>query len=94
MAEPFFTEIPSGIQMTEAFNWYGENRSWSDSKKYIITYLVEHDRKNLAAHVKSLAEYEISWVCGWICRQISQDSKVPPDAIKYLETWLNEINKS
>ena len=94
MAEPFFTEIPSDIQMTEAYNWYGENKSWADAKKYIIKYLDETGAKNLSNIMKNMPEYEISWVCGWISRLLSQGSKVPPSSSKYLSEWLTKINRS
>ncbi len=91
MAEPFFTDIPSSIQMTEAFNWYGENKSWADSKKYIQKYLSEHNKDELEQKVKKMSEHQISWVCGWICRLISQGSKVDASSNKYLNEWLEGL---
>jgi hypothetical protein len=89
--EPFFSEVPSGIQMTEAFNWYGSYKSWADSQKYIIEWLSAQKRTEDAVKVKSLAQHEISWVCGWICRLRSKGSKVNEQSVKYCDQWLSTL---
>jgi hypothetical protein len=89
--EPFFTEIPSGIQVTEAYNWYGTWKSWADSQKYIVEWLTAQKRPDDAAKVKALPQHEISWVSGWICRLQSKGSKLDKGTIAYRDKWLNEF---
>jgi hypothetical protein len=89
--EPFFTETPSGIDTTMAFNWYGEFKSWADSQKYIIEWLSTQKRIEEANKVKALSQHEISWVCGWICRLQSKGSKVNEQSVKYRDQWLGTL---
>ena len=91
MTEPFFTEIPPSIEMVIAYNWYGENKSWADSKKYILTHLDKEGNTEAYEKVKKLPESGISWVCGWICRLIDQGSKVDPNSLVYLNKWIAEL---
>lgn len=91
MAEPFFTETPSDIDQTVAFNWYGSEKTWADSHKYILNWLSDHKMTEAHAKVKALAQHEISWVCGWICRLQSQGSKVTTGSIKYRDDWLASL---
>jgi len=90
-AEPLFTEIPSSIQMTEAYNWYGTWKTWADSQKYIIDWLTAEKRTVEAANVKAMAQHEISWVSGWICRLQSKGSKVHASSIAYRDKWLKDF---
>lgn len=89
--EPFFTEIPSGIQMTEAYNWYGTWKTWADSQKYIIEWLTTQKRTKELAIVKVMAQHDISWVSGWICRLQSKGSKVDQQSLNYRDKWLSSL---
>ena len=88
--EPFFTEMPSSIQMTETYNWYGSWKSWADSQKYIVEWLTAEKRLKEAADVKAMAQHDISWVSGWVCRLQSKGSKVNDQSIAYRDQWLKD----
>jgi hypothetical protein len=90
-SEPFFTEVPKAVDMSLAYNWYGSHKTWADSQKYIVDWLSEHKRKEETALVKSMAQHEISWVCGWICRLESRGSKVAEASVKYRDHWLKSL---
>jgi hypothetical protein len=90
--EPFFTEPPKAIDMALAYNWYGEYKTWADSQKYIVEWLSAEKRKDEATLVKSMAQHEISWVCGWICRLQSRGSKVDESSVNYRDRWLKSLS--
>jgi len=91
ISEPFFEAEPSRMDMTEAYNWYASNKSWTDSKKYIIEYLNKNNLSDKAEIIKKSPEYEISWVCGWIARMMTKGSKVNSSSKTYLQNYIEGI---
>ena len=89
--EPFFTETPSSMQMTEAYNWYAEHKTWGDSQRYIFQWLTANKKYEEIAKFKLLSQHEISWVCGWICRLQSRGSKIDEQSIVYRDVWLSQL---
>lgn len=92
-SEPKFDNVPSDSDMTGAFNFYGSEYSWADSKKFIIEYLRVKKLDKKADILKKYPEYEISWVCGWIARLITNGSIVTPNAQKYLDDFINTLKE-
>lgn len=93
MAEPFFEKEPTALEIMQAFNWFAENKSWADSKKYIIEYLINNDMKDKADIIKKQPEYEISWVSGWICRLLSKKSKISNNDRIVLDQFIANIKE-
>jgi hypothetical protein len=92
--EPVFAHIPTSTQMTQAFNHYAENYSWKDSRKFQTNFLIKRNLLELANYISHIEETEISWVSGWICRMIDNNSKINPDCIKYLERYLEGLGRN
>ena len=93
LEEPFFKEIPTSLQMTQAYNWYAENFTWKDSQKFIVEYLINKNEKIVSAYIKKLPESEISWACGWISRMLTNGSVVRQENRKYLSNFLERMYK-
>ena len=89
--EPVFSVIPTGIQMTEAFNYYAMHYSWRDSRNFQVVFLKKKNMMSLAAYISKAEDVDLSWVAGWICRMIDNGSKVTSDDLTYLGVYLERI---
>lgn len=86
--EPIFTEIPSSIQMTEAFNFYAENFTWKNSKDFLLAYLQNRNLMVEYKYAKNIIDAELVWVSGFICRMIDNGSKIDESSQIYLDKIL------
>ena len=91
--EPVYTTVPTGLQMTEAYNFYMTDYSWKDSRSFQVAFLKKHNMVDLANKISKIDEINLSLVAGWICRMLNNGSKVMSYDIDYLNQYFERIEK-
>jgi hypothetical protein len=89
--EPHFKTTPSKMDIILAFNWYAENYSWKQSRIWQVEFLRKASMFKLADYISNAEDSDISWVAGWICRMISNGSKLTIIEFNYLQKYLEKI---
>ena len=89
--EPVFTGPLSKTDYISALNWYNYMAEAGDSKEYIIDYLMNLGKVDVAKKVKSLSDTQIPNTLAWTLRLLSKGYEVPSDARDYVKDKLRDL---
>jgi len=83
-------KLSSSVKLLDAYNYYNNVCDVNDAKKYLITYLVNNNRKEEARLLNNLKMCWIPLVSGWIARIINNGNIVPEETISFMNKKLTE----
>ena len=72
------TTVCTQFDLVRAFQWYNDNKTEKDARKYLLEYLSKNNK--ISAVQKQAAQYlNDSWniVDGWFARLLMRGAKVP-----------------
>lgn len=82
------------FDLVRAFQWYNDNKTSKDARKYLIDYLVKNNK--ITAVQKQAADHlNDSWniVDGWFARVLSRGAKVPQSNITGFWNRMEEFKQ-
>jgi len=75
------------IEITNALNWYSQNKSKEDSHKYLASYC----KANNIKVTQELIAYQVSTL-GFVCRLLTRGAHLDTQSLKWLHTRLNTMD--
>ena len=84
--EPQFLgdDVLTDLQLTKAYTWYSYMCSASDARDYIVEYMENIGKKNVAKLVKSIPDSRVPITAGWLCRIMSRGGKISDRSKEFL----------
>jgi hypothetical protein len=89
--EPVFTGPLSKTDYIGALNWYNYMSETGDSKEYVIEYLVNLGKNDVAKKIKALSDSQIPNTLAWTLRLLSKGYELSADARDYVKDKLREL---
>lgn len=77
-------------KMMDAFTWYNYMCSSSDAREYLVSYLVNVDRKAEAKVINSIKECWVPTTAGWTARIINNGNYVSDYSISFMNQKIKE----
>lgn len=89
VAEPRFTKPPDRIDLEIVYNDYFLDYTVSDSKKFLIQYLKENNRKEVG-QISKVDDWQIG-SCGFTARMLSRGCVLSESTIKDMNSRIQEL---
>jgi hypothetical protein len=82
------------FDLVRAFQWYNDNKTSKDARKYLIDYLVKNNKIN-SVQKQAADHLNDSWniVDGWFARVLSRGAKVPQSNITGFWNRMEEFKQ-
>ena len=75
------------IEITNALNWYSQNKSKEDSHRYLASYCKANNIKT----TQELIAYQVSTL-GFVCRIVTRGAYIDTQSMKWLTSRLNTMD--
>ncbi len=79
------------FHFSHVLNWYSQNRSSKDAKKYLIEYLESIGTSNdQIKHIKKVSEKSLVNTAGWLSRIHTRSGTLPENGIQHLNKYVSD----
>lgn len=87
----YLGETLTDLQLTQAYSWYSYMCTAADAREYIVEYMENIGKKNVARLVKSIPDARVPTTAGWLCRIMSRGGKITDRSKEFL---LDRVTKA
>lgn len=92
-SEPEYPTVQplTSLEVGKAFNWYNYMKDASDARKYVITYLKNQGKMELAGQMNDVPDIWFSTTAGWTARLISNGYMLPDGYVDRLDARITDM---
>ena len=80
----YIGEVLTDAQLSKAYNWYNYMCTPADARQYIVEYMEDIGKKNVARLVRGIPDSRVPMTAGWLCRVMSRGGKITDRSKEFL----------